>query len=188
MPRPYSAQQDLCPPGSTTTKYTPRRLLFDSTHIPRSGPQLLKEEPLLLARSLITKVLHALETKSEKRVTDLWRYTTGLDTQRRQTLPSFTDMAIHTCKFMIYIFLKTLTHIIYNILRPNNPTIRKENKPPARDCKISPKIPHLLGEIPQEPDRLPPSSNRCWQCMCPPLTLLGTLHQPPLTKTRYSTI
>ena len=80
MPRRYSAQQDLCSPGSTTTKYAPRRQLFDPTQIPRSGPRLIKEEPLQLARSLISKGLHALKTKSEKRVLDLWQYSTGLDT------------------------------------------------------------------------------------------------------------
>ena len=79
MPRDYHAQQDLPALNAASTRYAPSSKLFDPTRIPTAGPLILKEEPLATARALITKGLNTIQTNKEKRVTQVLKVATGLD-------------------------------------------------------------------------------------------------------------
>ena len=79
MPRPIMAQQNLPDAKCARTRYAPRKALFNPAHIPRVGPLILKEPPLPTARVLITRGIKAIQRNSEKRISDVWKTTTGLD-------------------------------------------------------------------------------------------------------------
>ena len=73
------AQQDLPEAKCASTRYATRKTLFNPAHIPRAGPLILKEPPLPTARMLISRGIKAIQRNSEKRISNVWKTTTGLD-------------------------------------------------------------------------------------------------------------
>ena len=79
MPRRINAQQSLPDANCATTRYAPKKTLFNPAHIPRAGPLILKEPPLQTARVLITRGIKAIQQNSERRISNIWKTPTGLD-------------------------------------------------------------------------------------------------------------
>ena len=61
----------------TPSQYMPVNI-FDTSKISRSGPKVLREQPLKTARLLINRGLEAINKKNT-RLSRIWRYTTGFD-------------------------------------------------------------------------------------------------------------
>ena len=55
--------------ANASSKYAPKKLLSNLKRIPRSGPLILKDTLLQIARSIISNDLNAIKSDSNKRVT-----------------------------------------------------------------------------------------------------------------------
>ena len=101
MSRVFSSQCDGKNPKDSKTIHAPGRIFYVN-RIPQSGPRVLKDPPLEVARLLIRRGLSALHNQNSRAV-KLWKCLTGHDDWRFLKLPTITLEDCYTLKNVIYL-------------------------------------------------------------------------------------